>query len=251
MAVHCSPPAISGHDQPDNGTFELYAFGRWLMPDSGYYTYGHDPEARAWHRQTRVHNTLTLDGADSRVAGELLLWKSELAYDVLCVQNNGYESLAHRRTIWFVDRRFFVILDEAIGTADGTIDLHFQFSPGDVSVDTDRHTVTTAYEDANVLLSMPPNAPVTLETEPGWFAWKYGHREPRIAVRFRHAGPSPVCFLTVIVPFEGKDAPNVNVEGMDASPPGASRVSLQVETRGKVWELARDLDTAEALCRSR
>ncbi|MGH9664557.1 MAG: heparinase II/III family protein, partial [Bryobacteraceae bacterium] len=39
MALHCSPPAISGHDQPDNGTFELYAHGRWLMPDSGSYAY--------------------------------------------------------------------------------------------------------------------------------------------------------------------------------------------------------------------
>ena len=42
LALHCAPPALSGHDQPDNGTFELYAYGRWLMTDSGFYTYGHD-----------------------------------------------------------------------------------------------------------------------------------------------------------------------------------------------------------------
>ena len=53
LALHCSPLAISAHDQPDNGTFELAAFGRWLMPDTGYFTYGHDPETRAWHRQQR------------------------------------------------------------------------------------------------------------------------------------------------------------------------------------------------------
>src|SRR5690606_26362114 len=45
MAVHCTPPSLNPwHDQPDNGTFELYAYGRWLMPDSGFYTYGHDAD---------------------------------------------------------------------------------------------------------------------------------------------------------------------------------------------------------------
>lgn len=56
LAPHCLPPAISGHDQPDNGTFELYGYGRWLMPDTGFYTYGHDAKARAWYRQARVHH---------------------------------------------------------------------------------------------------------------------------------------------------------------------------------------------------
>ena len=36
LALHCPPLGISGHDQPDNGTFELYAYGRWLMTDSGF-----------------------------------------------------------------------------------------------------------------------------------------------------------------------------------------------------------------------
>lgn len=62
FALHAPPLGLKGHDQPDNGTFELYAYGRWLMPDTGYYTYGHDLEARLWHRQTQVHQTLTLDG---------------------------------------------------------------------------------------------------------------------------------------------------------------------------------------------
>src|SRR5690606_7666759 len=34
FALHCPPPGLSGHDQPDNGTFELFAYGRWLMPDT-------------------------------------------------------------------------------------------------------------------------------------------------------------------------------------------------------------------------
>ena len=84
FALHCSPPPVSAwHDQPDNGTFELYAYGRWLMTDTGFYTYGHDPEKRAWHRQTKVHQTLTLDGKDSQVDARELLWYT-LRYSRCC-----------------------------------------------------------------------------------------------------------------------------------------------------------------------
>ena len=135
FGLHCSPLAISGHDQPDNGTFELYAFGRWLMPDTGYYTYGHDPEGRAWHRRTKVHQTLTLDEHDSVDRGRHLLWRSAPGFDALVVENDAYDdrfnsfeprtrvhaysAMLHRRTVWFVDRSFFVLVDEAIGDPGG------------------------------------------------------------------------------------------------------------------------------------
>ncbi|MCP4639187.1 MAG: hypothetical protein GY851_02070, partial [bacterium] len=193
FALHCSPPALTGHDQPDNGTFELYAYGRWLMNDSGYYTYGHDPKARAWHRQTRVHQTLTLDGKDTKVAGKPLLWHTAPGFAALVVENASYEGLTHRRTVWFVDKRFFVLLDEAIGDvsgdAPGTLDLHFQFAPGDVDVDPEAHQANTRFDDVNLLVWQDPNAPVTVHEEEGWFAWTYGHRKPRTAIRFQHNDP--------------------------------------------------------------
>ena len=132
FALHCSPPAISGHDQNDNGTFELFAYGRWLMTDSGYYTYGHDPEGRAWHRQTRVHQTLTLDGQNTRVDGKALLWHAAPELTAVAVENGSYKDLTHRRTVWFVEEKFFVILDEAIGDTPGALDLHFTFAPGEI-----------------------------------------------------------------------------------------------------------------------
>lgn len=57
-------PKGEWHCQPDNGTFELWHNGRNLFPDSGFYIYageGEVMEQRNWFRQTRVHNTLTLD----------------------------------------------------------------------------------------------------------------------------------------------------------------------------------------------
>ncbi len=54
------------------------------------------------------------------------------------MENQSYVTLTHRRTVWFVDLVFFVLLDEALGDAADTPDLHFQMGPGDVSGEASR-----------------------------------------------------------------------------------------------------------------
>ncbi len=244
LGLHCSPLAISGHDQQDNGTFELCAYGRWLMPDSGFYVYGHDPEARAWHRQTRVHQTLTLDGKDTEVDGRHLLWHSAAGLDVVAVENPSYEGLVHRRTIWFVNGQFFVLLDEAIGPATGVLDLHFQFAPGDVTV-TDKGA-HTRFNDANVLVQSADRVPVRVTAEAGWFAWKYGFRKERTAIRLQHVSQAPAAFLTLVVPYRGTDVPKVSAALPDGFSVGADRVELTVSAFGKTWIVGRDLTDGSA-----
>ena len=248
FALHCAPPAISGHDQPDNGTFELYAYGRWLMTDSGYYTYGHDPAGRAWHRRTRVHQTLTLDGKDSAVRATQLLWHTAPDFDAVVVQNDAYKGLTHRRTVWFVDKAFFVLLDEAIGDAQGVLDLHFQLAVGDAAINPDQHWATTGFDDANVLVWMSPNAPVTMEEEEGWFAWKYGHRKPRKAFCYRHLQQAPAAFLTLLVPYRGTDRPQISAVLPEDFEIGADRQELQAQAFGKTWRFGRDLKTGQVWC---
>ena len=248
LGLHCSEKAISGHDQPDNGTFELYAYGRWLMPDTGFYTYGHDLEGRAWHRQTTVHQTLTLDGKDSADDGRHLLWQSDDSGDVLVVENGSYEGLTHRRTVWFVDHKFFVLLDEAVGSADGQLDLHFQFAPGDVVFDSGGGRAYTQFGDANVLVTQGESSRAEIVEEEGWFAWAYGHRTPRKAFRYSLSDKAPAYALTCVVPYRDTEVPAVSVsaEGLEE---GADRVEVSVETFGKSWSIGRDLGTQTAWIR--
>jgi heparan-sulfate lyase len=252
MALHCAPPAISGHDQPDNGTFELYGYGRWLMNDTGFFTYGHDRDARDWHRQTRVHQTLTLDDKDSRVAGKQLLWNSGPDGDVLVVENESYPGLVHRRTVWFVDRSFFVLLDEALGTASGRLDLHFQFAPGSVRVKADKKSAETEFADANVLVQAAAGVPVALEKEKeGWFAWEYGSRTERTAIRIGHEREASAGFLTLVVPFKGRDLPEVECRWPESWEIGEPAVTIDVSAFGRSWRIGRDLRTRTAWCRAR
>ena len=264
FALHCPPPGISGHDQQDNGTFELFAFGRWLMPDSGFYTYGHDPKGRAWHRQTRVHQTLTLDGKNTRIVGTQLLWQTSPEVDVVAVENASYKGLTHRRTVWFVKEQeagagdqgsggrispltthhsplLFVLLDEAIGDAEGTLELHFQLAPGDAEINTQDHWATTSFDDANVLIWADPQAPVSMQEEEGWYGSKYGHRESRKAFCYRHTQSAPAAFLTLVVPYRGTERPQVSARLPDGFDVGADRVGLQVEAFGRHWQLVRDV----------
>jgi len=249
MGLHCSPLGISGHDQADNGTFELYAYGRWLMPDTGFYTYGHDLEGRLWHRRTRAHQTLTLDGRDTGIDGRHLLWHTEADLTALVVENGSYERLVHRRSVWFVDHRFFVVLDEAIGDATGQLDLHFQFAPGEVVFDVNHLRAHTLFEDANVLVAAADGARWTLEEEEGWFGWEYGYRTPRQAFRFGHDGAAPASFLTVVAPYRGTTPPAVQA-AVETGAVGAQNVTVIVHAFGEAWRVGRDLSSATAWCAS-
>ncbi len=246
MAVHCSPPAISSHDTADNGTFELYAHGRWLMPDSGYFTYGNNPEARAWHRQTKIHPTMTLDGKDTNIQGIHRHWQSDESADQLCVENYSYKYFLHRRTIWFSDKNtampFFVILDEAIGDAKGDIAVHFPMAPGEVKVDNANKSISTAFDDANLLIHVYGKHPINLTQEEGWHAWTYGKRERRTSVSAVFNGQGPTVFVSVLVPYQGKTQPECRLL-TDPSPlvAGADTAEIAVEVAGKKHTLSRKL----------
>ncbi len=211
MALHCSPPAISSHDTPDNGTFELYANGRWLMPDSGFYTYGHDAAARTWHRQTKIHATLTVNDSDTSMNGRQLHWSSNDSLDILCVENPSYHQFLHRRTVWFVDKNgevpFFVIADEAIGDLNGEIAVRFPMAPGEINLDNSLNRFYTNYNDSNLLVQVSGKKEIKLKKEAGWHAWSYGKREPRTTIAAIHKGRAPFVFISILVPFKGIKAP--------------------------------------------
>ena len=248
LALHCSPPAISRHDHPDNGTFELYAFGRRLMPDTGFYTYTTTSPWHEWFRQTCVHQTLTLSDLNARVAGKQLLWYTTPQCDVVTVENRSYFTLAHRRTIWFVNKTFFVMLDEAIGLTRGSVDLHFQVAPGTTELNLHRHWARTKFDDSNVLIWEPARAPVEMEQEQGWYSPDFRIRQPRTAFRYRLTTATPAYFVTLVVPYRGDKPPRVEADRPRDFTPGDNRVELRVKAFGKAWKIGRDLHTQKAWC---
>jgi len=245
LVLKCGPRG-SGHCQPDNGTFEIYSGGRRLTPDSGSYIYHGDAAGRRWFRQTRVHQTLTLDGKDTAYRPRLRLWKPGRKHDVLVVENAGYKGLTHRRAVIFVNRKFFVLVDEALGKAKGSAYLHFQLAPGEAFFYKNAPAARTDFETGtNLLITGMPQPGMKLVKEKGQVSFKYATKGPRPAFRYEmKKGEKSLRFVTVMVPYRGK-APKVEVVLVGAPAPGAAAVQLDVTVDGAKTRVGYDLRKPE------
>lgn len=235
LILKCGPDG-GGHSQPDNGTFELSAGGRNLMPDAGSFIYSGDPENRAWFRQTKVHQTLTLNGENSKYTPKLLLWEPGKTNDILVVENQSYGNLKHRRSVFFVDKKYFIVVDEAIGTATGDVDIHFQLAPGDAVFNRDNFSVhSNFFEGWNVLVKTLPQPGLELTEEEGQVSFLYTKKEPRPAFRYRTAktlGNANVRFVTLVAPYD-KKLPEINFRIVDSPEIGSSTLKLEIQENGK------------------
>ena len=235
LVLKCGPDG-GGHCQPDNGTFDLYAGGRNLMPDAGSYIYSGDREGRAWFRQTRVHQTLTLNGENSRYAHRLLHWQPGKDLDILVVENAGYENLTHRRAVFFVDKKYFIIVDEAIGPAKGDIGLHFQFAPAEAEFDHENLSARTAYPDGwNVYVHTRKQEGLKLIEEEGQVSFRYTEKEPRPAFGYhmeKGPGDGGLRFITLVAPYEN-EIPALEIQIKGDLKPGSSDLYLELTEKNK------------------
>jgi hypothetical protein len=256
LVLKCGPDG-GWHCQPDNGTFDLYAGGRNLMPDGGCYVYSGDDEGRAWFRQTRVHKTLTLDNKNSKYAPKLLQWSPGENVDVLVVENGSYDKLTHRRSVFFVDKEYYVIIDEAIGTATGQIDLHFQLAPVEIAMDKKNFSVSTRFKDGwNVAIRTNPQNGLSILTEEGQIAEEYATKKPRPAFSYQIQKKTAegVRFVTVLTPFNTAKAPEISVEFPDETKVGSSSVWFKVkkgnDTKEIGYTLWQDITTVDDVCKA-
>lgn len=242
LVLKCGPDG-GGHCQPDNGTFELSAGGRNLMPDAGSYIYSGDPENRAWFRQTKVHQTLTLDEKNSKYSPKLLKWNPGKTDDILVVENESYNNLTHRRSVFFVEKRYFIIVDDAYGSAAGSVEIHFQLAPGVSVINRDEFRMTTDYKEGwNVLVQTQKQKGLEFAEEEGQVSFLYTKKEPRPAFRYRinkTSANSNVRFVTLVAPYE-KKVPNVKIR-MISDMGDLSSLRFEVEENGIKKQLGYSL----------
>jgi heparan-sulfate lyase len=233
LVLKCGPDG-GGHCQPDNGTFDLYVGGRNLMPDAGSYIYSGNPEGRKWFRQTKVHQTLTLNDENSTYAPKLLLWEPGDDLDILVVENQSYENLKHRRSVFFVDKKYFVIVDEATGKGTGDVDIHFQLAPdaGVVVSNRDKKSFHSNFKDGwNVYVESQNQKGLKLAEEKGWVSFEYTKKQLRPAFCYKvkkDAENSDIQFVTLVVPYNSV-LPKINVENVKVE---NGTVEMVIENEG-------------------
>ena len=241
-------PKGEWHCQPDNGTFELWFNGKNLFPDSGSYIYGGNEEVwkkRNWFRQTRVHNTLTLDNKNLETTQSVTkLWEKLPNAQVLVTENPSYKGLTHRRSVFFVDESYFVIVDEAFGEATGTVNLHYQLCDGKVDMDKEKNLLRTRYAgNSNVVLRCFGPEDMRMEEEEGWYSIAYQQRTQRPAVAFHveKLTSEPVRYITVIYPAKNaKKAPRMEARFLTPQF-DENELEIEVVLNGKKTRLGYNL----------
>ena len=205
MVVKAGPKG-EWHAQPDNGTFCLWFNGKDMFPDTGSYVYEGDAEQnrqRAWFKQSRVHNTLTLDNKNFETTqSKTLLWKADGSVPTLVTEIPSYKDFTHRRTVFFVNQKYFVIVDEALGNATGTVNLHFGFAPGNMVTDAAKGIIRTDNSGPrNIFLQCVSPEKFELKEEEGWYSEVYRKKMQRPAYSFNFAKTAkPVRTVTLIWP---------------------------------------------------
>ena len=236
-------PAEKWHRQWDNGTFELYVNGRHFFRDSGCYTYTTGSD-RSKYAATTAHNTLSLNGKNiTACRGELLRldYNSKNSTDRLVIKNPSYEGLTHRRSIFLVEKSFYVVVDEAYGSATGTLNLNFNMgdSVDNYQLDAESMGAYSTFSDGNNLLvrSFSDGAELTFAEKSGFMSINTGTTVERKAwsVNAEKAGEAPVRFITVLYPTS--NATSHDITATFSGEWQAARVSVKVTIDGKEYAL--------------
>ena len=234
------------HCQPDNCTVSLYHKGRRFLPDAGSYTYTNGADRDAF-RATSMHNTLTLNGAtiaDDKMRGEFRNSVQTDKYDMVHVSNQSYGALRHERALFRVKDGFYVVVDFAIGSATGSVELNWHFCPGTITFtkESGSYTAKTNFSDGNNMMfkmfsfeGTSAASSFSSKQDYSYTSHTIGQREKRSCCRVsvqKTEGQTPVRFITVIHPFgTASDIPNISAK-FDS----ASRITVTIG--GKTYSLA-------------
>ena len=246
-------PKEAWHRQWDNNNFELYINGRQFFPDSGVFSYGGTSSqntSRNTYARTDYHSTMTLGNANvTACRGVCRLAEERGDYDLLVLENPSYAGLTHRRSVWFVDHKFFVILDEGYGTAEGTVNLNFHLLPGmtpsEVVIDAAENGAHTAFADGNNLLVRTfANKAVTTTARTGYVSLVLDETTERPSYQVdleKAAGDKAARFITVLYPASDASAETVSAEFIDEEfSETAARIS--VTAGGQTYRLSYTLE---------
>jgi hypothetical protein len=243
----------SGHGHADLLSVQCSAFGQPYIVDAGTYCYTADSEWRQHFRTTAAHNTIIVDGLSQVEPAGPFSWKQRCAARLLQTtmkdsiafaeaEHDAYRDITHRRRIFFIDSRYWILIDDLSGNGAHRIDLRFQFAPMDVRIEGDcvratrdgrtglllRSFATTSAphpafghllpaSGAKVDVHSPSprgsgervakpgegrSIPMQCEIRDSWIAPDYGRKEQAPAVVWSAETQLPLRILTFIVPAE-------------------------------------------------
>ncbi|KDN55685.1 heparin-sulfate lyase HepC [Flavobacterium seoulense] len=248
MLLKASPPG-KFHAQPDNGTFELWVKGRNFTPDAGAYVYSGDAainQMREWYRQTKLHSTLTLDNKNMVITdAKLNKWQTGKDLDILTYTNPSYDGLNHQRSVLFINQKYFLIIDKAIGNATGQLGVHFPLIEDSKPVfDQKEKRVYTTFADGNNLLIQSLNTDnIKLIEEESKVSYQYMKELNRPAFAFEKpkSNNQTQQFISILYPYEGTIAPKISIKENSGNDFEKGNINLTLTIDGQKTKVKTNL----------
>lgn len=261
-------PDNKWHCQPDNGTFGIYRNGRNFFPDAGVYSYGGTSasnEDRKTFLATKNHNTMTALSAtiaNGYMKGEFLKHETKGNTQILVTQNQIKAGLTHRRAVFFVDKEFFVLVDEGYGDGNKdkiNLNFHLCSSEANETVYDDlsasyQYGAHTTFANNNILVRTfaETNQDFGKSNVASDVSNKLGEKNASrkgYQYTIRKLGNGAARFITVIYPFEAVSTLNnltMDAQFTDNTPEDAGTfhtngAAVEVTINGKKYELSYTL----------
>lgn len=240
--------ASYSHNQPDNGTFELYINERNFFPDSGVCAYESSDKTiqgyRNWHRKTMHHNTLTLDDRNCEKAdGKLLQSETKGNVETLVFENQSYPNMRHRRAVFYVNKEFFVLVDEGIGSAAGSANLSFNLCryESEVEYDANEMGAHTTFTDNNIVVRTFTNETATFNEMEGRVAYVVKNdvfdKRKAYQIKINKLANKTARFITVIYPCKKTEGQTIEAVFTDNGY-SANGASIKVTINGIEYPLS-------------
>jgi hypothetical protein len=221
-------PHGTNHHHEDALNFELFAYGEHLIIDPGLYRYNYDSPWRQFMISSLAHNTLAVDGQGQcrrqkratwvakgpmpnvwRTGDDLTYFRGSYTYGY---GDGGRVPVEHTRSVFFIEGRFWVIVDRARprDTAEHLYESLFMLNAPDAAVTEDGGRILTRRAGPNLLIAAAPVPGQTAQvvkgqTEPVRRGWKPGGETvvPNPTAVFAQRKAGPATFALALYPLPG------------------------------------------------
>ena len=213
----CRTPVDNGHAHIDPGSFDLCALGKVLIVDPGRFTY-REGSGRYEFKRAASHTMLLVDEGDPfeyrgswgfgpQREGRVADVTTGTGWVRIVAQHENYYPTIHRRTMFAVGARCVVLVDEVTGLQPTqTVQLYFHIDSTTLAWKENPGIAQTNDPHANVAILGPDGLKCSLL--PGRISEQLDVTRPSTRLRFHDGeGPPQRRYVTLIVPFIGKDGP--------------------------------------------
>lgn len=141
-----------------------------------------------------------------------------------------------------MDDGVLVIADQAYGTAQGVVGVHFNLCPGEIEFDKNG-TMRTRFADGNnIRIKTTCNRPARIADEEGWVSYAYREKaeRPAYVVETDKTDDAPLLFITVIAPDDEAHRGSIAVVPQETAVTG--KLAFDVRVGAKTYSLGYELE---------